>query len=156
LPFCWNCGNEVQEGAKFCPNCAAPQSGPHKSRSDKTAESQAAGKRGGVWTGLSLADLGAGALLVLLGTLSLTVSGLGILFLAVGLVSMATGYAFWKAKRWGSMTGLLSGIGYLVVGFLLVLTLSPAYSTVGVLGILLGLFTLVLPRRKESRTYLAR
>jgi uncharacterized membrane protein HdeD (DUF308 family) len=110
-------------------------------------------KRAGSWTGLSIANLAGGGALAVLGVILLVVSALGLLFLAVGLVSLAAGFAFWKAKGWGASIGFLSGAGYVLVGFLLFITFSPLYTTLGALGVLLGIVTLFYVR-KDSREYL--
>jgi rRNA maturation endonuclease Nob1 len=34
MPYCWKCGTELKENAKFCHKCGAPAGGPARIRRD--------------------------------------------------------------------------------------------------------------------------
>jgi zinc-ribbon domain len=126
LPYCSNCGAEVQRGVKFCPECGAPQV---MAAVQPVAPAAPPQKKGGLRpamvTLLSLASLFVGLLMlgivvlyVLVPPPSSSYSAVAIL-LGLGILSLGSGYGLLKAEEWAKTMGKVTGVGFVVFGLLL-------------------------------------
>lgn len=162
MPFCRNCGAEVGEKAKFCPNCAAPQplggesppstsSGPASARPPKPKLPP----RPLVQNLLSLFQFAVGGVLVVLGFFgALGLAWLGFIFLVLGVVSVAGGFTTWRANPAAEKMVLATAIGYMALGILLALTNSTASAVLGILGVVLGAYMVMWIRGKTGKKYI--
>jgi len=133
LTYCFNCGKEVPDGAKFCPNCSAPLNPQPRGYDDQDlSPSLPLGITRPRGTGiLALIDLVVGILVAALGALASVnefYAG-GVIFAVLGMLSIFVGYGLWKARPWAWLLGLWDGAVYLVLGLL---ASSPLIIIVGI------------------------
>ena len=161
MPYCPNCGNEVQSGVKFCPKCgtaqipsAVPPSGDARSPSNQASRPPMVNFLSFTYlaVGLILAFLGMLALFGL--TLSAAAVGFGLLLLLVAFVSLISGYALLNSKKWIRLSGLLTGVGYIIAGLLFAGSANLVLTVLAIVVVFLGAFTLVYLRLRRTQKYL--
>lgn len=148
LAFCPNCGAQVQPGAKFCPNCGA-QLGSKALAPAQEVRTESTPRRSlpDSKRMLSLAQIIAGGLTIFFaGLVVLYIPGFvafGVVVLLLALVSIANGYGTRKDVGWVKVTSIVTGLGYVLLGLLFMLTKDAAFLLFGVLALLLGGGTLL-------------
>lgn len=150
MPYCSNCGKEMQLGIKFCPECGA-QAGAvgqiPQQVSTPPAKPQGTPRKV-VVTGLSFLYLILGPIFIFIGVLLLLVAvkpavaglaaTLGVAAAATGVLAVFSGYGLAKARAWVLWIGTISDIGLVVLGGILAIPLNSWTAGVGVLAVLLG------------------
>jgi zinc-ribbon domain len=164
LPFCSNCGTEILAGTKFCPNCGAPQAPGGGSRQAPGPLPATRVKRPPVTTILTISHFILGLIFATLGALSLSLGlslplglsafyfSFGALVLVIGIASILAGYGFLRFRPWLKKLGVLTSIGYLVGGILLIL--SVGLSAIGAIALIQAAGTLIYLRRTDFKALL--
>ncbi len=161
MPYCHECGKEIQRGLKFCPECGAQQSTTGGSSVQPKSVATSKPEGSAILRTTSISLIGFGLVLLILGgaflitpTGTAAVFGLTLLiFLGGGFIVAISGYGLLKRTTWSRLAGNLAGIALLLVGLLLALTSSLFLEALGGLGILLGVASLVVLRLKKHRSY---
>ena len=158
MPYCSECGKEIRRGAKFCPECGAQQNADSPLASPSMPR---IGPRTPLWApirAVSIVEILYGALLLvfagftLFAVVSMTALALALAnFLGGGLVTVFSGYGILRSAPWSPLVGTLAGIVLLVVGVLFALTPDVFFAVFGVLGIVLGVSSLVLLHSPASK-----
>lgn len=156
MPFCPECGTEVQARTKFCPNCGTQLGANAGAPVGRVAERA---RRSGPTGPRFARPIGAlavvfGLLLIVFGVLSGKTSALAYLtvfvFVVVGLLSIAAGYALVAAKAWAAQLRVGTGVCCLLVGLILVVSANVIDFLLGIAGIVIAFGMLYYLRRSAK------
>ncbi len=109
---------------------------------------------------LTLSHFSLGLLFAILGLLTLTLQLtvllvlFSVLLLVVGFSSILTGYGFLRFRFWLTRGGVLTSIGYLVAGVLMILS-TGVLVALGAIAITQATATLIYLRTPDFRTLLS-
>ncbi len=76
-----------------------------------------------------------------------------VIFLGGGAIAVFSGYGLLRRQSWARLGGTLGGIALIVIGIVLVLSTNPFFLALGMIGILLGIFSSVIFRLRSYETY---
>ncbi len=164
MPFCSNCGKEIAQGLKFCPECGAPQVAPttqappiQAPQPQQVPTGLVRAKRPKEVSFLIIFDTIAGISLLVIGILAYfagnrSVSNSGGLILAiVGIMSIIIAYGSSRVESWVRFPGIAVGVVMLVFGLLLI----PGGGYVfGIPMLLVGGWTVYVLTLPKVRAYL--
>lgn len=159
MAFCRECGKEIAPGAKFCPECGAPQfaahPGPAKAEARSEAPSVTRGAGDAKW--MSYLGFAAGISIAATGLLFYTVPGafefaIGTLFLLTGIAAILFGYGYRLARPWAWALGMITGVLYFLVGFLLAFIIPLA----GLASVIFGALAIYQMARRDVKVRLGR
>jgi zinc-ribbon domain len=165
LPYCHDCGKEVEPGIKFCPNCGAPQGTGTPGGAPTPPPAAKGPPRPALASLLIIGYLVLGIILVFFGAYTLFVSSLFtmellviaiLLFLGNGVLSLLTVYGFLKGGRWAPTYIAVTGVCCIAGGLLLAISSSVGLVVLGSIAVLLGAVTLAYLKFGNARKYLAR
>ena len=151
MPYCSNCGEKVEVGKKFCPNCGSSLKPEDEGRAP-VIEKGESGPR--VLLALAAGCVLVGLVVLFLGVLFLEVSGagaalFGLILLLLGVASAGTGYAIYRRASWSRAIGNIAGTGYVAFGAFLLIV--PSLWIFALASLAMGVGLIVFLRRPSLR-----
>ncbi len=157
MPYCSECGREVNPGAKFCWNCGASLSHlAFVSPGVLGKPSQSKGRPLGV-TILAVLSAVVGVGIIALGVLIYIIAQTTLAFvfggvlLVLGVLALIVSYGLQRGRPWVRLLGTWSGVVYVVLGILFV---TAGDITAGLASILFGAATLYYLNKKNTKGHL--
>ncbi len=161
LPYCPECGKEIQRGVKFCPECGA-QLGIAATSAVARAKVEPKAPGAGTVSAYAALDMVFGLLLITLGVLSLLPQTISVsasvrvtallIFLGGGVLAFVSGYGVFRRRTWTRIPLTITGFALILVGIILAFA-GSLLAVLGLIGFVLGVASLALPRLRQTRVF---